>query len=92
MIDRKYDVVVIGGGIIGLATSMKLTQDLPILLSTVRKRLRQETLIHYVLLLVSAFVLQGQVKGMLNILVRQLLESRLYTITKKNLDQMLNAI
>ena len=29
MIDRKYDVVVIGGGIIGLATSMKLTQDFP---------------------------------------------------------------
>ena len=29
MIDRKYDVVVIGGGIIGLATSMKLTRDFP---------------------------------------------------------------
>ncbi len=29
MIDRQYDVVVVGGGIIGLATSMKLTQDFP---------------------------------------------------------------
>ncbi|MEC9439175.1 MAG: L-2-hydroxyglutarate oxidase [Chloroflexota bacterium] len=28
-IDRQYDVVVVGGGIIGLATSMKLTQDFP---------------------------------------------------------------
>ena len=29
MSDRQYDVVVVGGGIIGLATSMKLTQDFP---------------------------------------------------------------
>ncbi len=29
MIDRQYDVIVVGGGIIGLATSMKLTQDFP---------------------------------------------------------------
>ena len=29
MIDRQYDVGVVGGGIIGLATSMKLTQDFP---------------------------------------------------------------
>ncbi|MEC9438797.1 MAG: L-2-hydroxyglutarate oxidase [Chloroflexota bacterium] len=28
-IDKQYDVVVVGGGIIGLATSMKLTQDFP---------------------------------------------------------------
>ena len=28
-IDRQYDVVGVGGGIIGLATSMKLTQDFP---------------------------------------------------------------
>ena len=29
IIDHTYDVVVVGGGIIGLATSMKLTQDFP---------------------------------------------------------------
>ena len=29
MVDRSYDLAVIGGGIIGLATAMKLTADYP---------------------------------------------------------------
>ena len=34
MVDRSYDLAVIGGGIIGLATAMKLTADYPCLLYT----------------------------------------------------------
>ena len=45
MVDKNYDLVVIGGGIIGLATAMRVTEEFPDLkVAVLEKKLKSHNI------------------------------------------------